>query len=122
MVLSSWPTRAQSGGASMDHNDTQHSSSPDDTGRLADPARVSAVSLPSLSAPAWLLLGGIALALVGMLFPWEHDTALGRTVATQGPMDVPAGAVLLFALVAALGWVVWPIRVAPLSKQRLIGA
>jgi hypothetical protein len=91
----------------MDHNDTQHTWT---------------TSLPTLSTPAWLTLAGMFLAFVGTLLPWEHDTVLGRTVATQGPMDTPAGAVLLLVLVGALGWVAWPLREGPLSKQRLIGA
>ncbi len=72
-----------------------------------------------MTKTSWVLFGGVALAAIGVLMPWEHDTMALSTI-TRGPTSSPAGAMFLFVVLAAVGWLAWPSRTEELSKKRRV--
>jgi hypothetical protein len=72
-----------------------------------------------MTKTAWFVFGGVALAAIGVLMPWEHDTTAVGSI-SRGPTSAAGGAVLLFTLLAAVVWVAWPSRTEELSKARRI--
>ncbi len=72
-----------------------------------------------LTKTAMILFSGVAVAAVGVLMPWEHDT-LSLSTITRGPTSSAGGAVFLFALLGVVGWLAWPSRTGELSKKRRV--
>lgn len=74
-----------------------------------------------LSAIAWLVFAGCAAAAIGALLPWEQATMPFGVKLTAGPADSAGGVIMLWALLAAVVWIAWPVRVGKLLKNRLVG-
>lgn len=88
-----------------------------------------AISVPSRSSvpvTPLAVLGGVAIATIGVFLPWEQDTVgaqyFGSAVATvtSGPTKVPAVAVLLLVMLGGIAALAWPSIRRGLSKVRSV--
>ena len=72
-----------------------------------------------MTKTSWFLFSGVAVAALGVLMPWEHDTMALSSI-SRGPTASAGGAVLLFVLLGITAWVAWPSRTQALSKKRRV--
>jgi hypothetical protein len=67
-----------------------------------------------------ILAGGLAVALVAIMLPWESDTTTSGETINATPSDTGQLPYLL-VLIALAGWAAWPTLSGTLSLKRRIG-